>query len=195
MTSWNPNIPNPLNVPANDAVAMQANFDVLNAAFQVDHTRLQDSNNQGMHKQITFPQPPTALPFPPFALQSYEYERILPANPGPGPGTRSYLEYQPSGGVEFVPLSFKCYVVFDPNTFVLHRRFNVGAIGLVAPGIVRVVFFDSMLDAFYSTFTSSVLINPAIQTPQPIPSSQSTTAVEVAFYGLANYSLATIAVM
>ncbi len=55
MTTWNPTIPVPTNVPANDAVSMQQNFQVLDDAFKVNHTPLAVATDQGKHTVVNFP--------------------------------------------------------------------------------------------------------------------------------------------
>lgn len=162
MTAWNPLIPNVNNVPANDAQSMQQNFAVLNSAFQQDHTALSNAVNQGMHKQITFPQPPASLPFPNIALQSYEYERtmapVIPANP-----TLSYLEYQSAGPNpnNIVPLSMKAWGILVPITtgapFVtILAGFNIDPANTNRPVIsspnFNIGFLNSMPNLNYMVF-------------------------------------------
>lgn len=55
MTAWNPNIPNPANVPANDAVSMQQNFAVLDQSYQVNHVPLSVATDMGKHPVVNFP--------------------------------------------------------------------------------------------------------------------------------------------
>lgn len=155
MTTWNSQIPNVNNVPANDAVEMQQNFSVLDAAFQVDHTALSQATSQGMHKQITFSQPPTSLPFVPAAQQSFAYERLLAAN------TRSFLEYQPAGGVVTVPLSLKAYAIFNLAGGIV-ASFNVTNISISAP-VFTVNFTEAMPNTNYLIFATmrSIAATPA----------------------------------
>src|SRR5579864_5299466 len=90
MTAWNPNIPNPADVPATDAVAIQDNFSVIDTAFAQDHVNLVSAATPGFHKQISFP----GAGSPPYSVagtQNYTYDRLLASS------VRSYLEYQPSG--------------------------------------------------------------------------------------------------
>lgn len=168
MSSWNPNIPQVANIPANDAIAMQQNFAQLNASFQVDHVPLSDKvppgGNSGMHKQITFPSPPASLPFGAVAQQSYLYEKIFPnavpifPNP-PGPATKSYLEYQSAGAVPFIiPLSLKMWCIFTPTLVVpfinIIASFNVNTTTSSSTGtFVTLNFIDAMPSINYMIFT------------------------------------------
>lgn len=158
MTTWNPNIPNPADVPASDATAMQQNFSVLDTAFAVDHVNLSLLTAQGFHKQVSL----SNVGSPPYTvsgLQSYDYAKSLATN------TRTYLEYQPAGGEVFaanpavVPLSLKAYAVFDSTGIVspnpipngnFKRRFNIASITATAGTTWAVVFNENMPDAFYS---------------------------------------------
>jgi len=87
MTAWNPNIPNPADVPATDAVAIQDNFSVIDTAFAQDHVNLVSAATPGFHKQISFP----GAGSPPYSVagtQNYTYDRLLASS------VRSYLEYR-----------------------------------------------------------------------------------------------------
>lgn len=169
MTSWNPNIPQVANVPANDAVSMQQNFSVLDSAFKVDHVQLSVLSNQGFHKQISFPGAGSS-PYAVAATQNYAYPKLLASN------VRSYLEYQPSGPDVFggnpavVPMSFKAYAAFVPGTALgmigvaagssYQRRFNISSItsSIIPNGSqYAVVFNENMPD---SNFFTIITVTP-----------------------------------
>lgn len=164
MTAWNPNIPNPNDVPASDATAMQANNAVIDSAWKVDHVNLSLLSQQGFHKQLSLSNVGSS-PYTVAGLQSYGYSKSLASN------TRTYLEYQPAGGEVFaanpavVPLSFKAYVVFDTTGVGIgmtvplanyKRLFNVSSIVHTSNSKWTVTFNENMPDAFYTTFVSFV---------------------------------------
>lgn len=203
MTTWNSTIPNPANVPANDATSMQQNFSVLDTAFNVDHVNLSLLTAQGFHKQISYSNV-GASPYTVSGSQSYEYAKFLASN------VRTYLEYQPAGPDTFggnpaiVPLSFKSYCVFDPTGVAIaapvppgqfKRRFNVASVTRTTGLTFVVAFNENMPDAFFSTFFSNIT---TFGSPNLTVSSQAANSVTLSFFNstsLTQTTLITVAVM
>ena len=194
MTTWNPNIPNPADVPASDATAMQQNFSVLDTAFAVDHVNLALLTAQGFHKQISITGA-GASPYTVAGTQNYEYAKLLGSN------TRSYLEYQPSGPDTFsgnpavVPLSFKAYVVFTVNVGgvgAIKRSFNIASVTAGFPGFT-IVFNETMPDAFYTVIATTVSSNIAAYVA--VTSQATTQCIVTNNLAYNQYSTISVAVM